>query len=111
METTVVNIRHQQYDVYIGRGDIWGNPFIIGRDGSREEVIEKFQNYIITRPDLMKLVHTLKGKRLGCFCAPKPCHGDVLKFLADQINNDTNTDEARFASWWWDYSQQAQERL
>ena len=109
METTVVNIRHQQYDEYIGRGSPLGNPFIIGRDGTREEVIEKYKNYIITHPELLKLIRTLKGKRLGCFCAPLPCHGDVVKALADQVNDANEIDESHFASWWWDYSQQAQE--
>lgn len=76
--TTVVNIRKQTCDVYIGRGSKWGNPFKIGRDGTRDQVIAKYQVWILGNPDLLLDLHQLCGKRLGCYCAPKPCHGDVL---------------------------------
>ena len=79
----VVNKRQEPYDIYIGRGSKWGNPFVIGKDGNREEVIEHFRQHLwlqiktqkITIQDLV----SLKGKKLGCFCKPLPCHGDVLK--------------------------------
>ena len=71
------------YDVYIGRGSIWGNPFVIGRDGDRAEVIRRYEAYFLANPTLRAQVHTLKGKTLACFCAPKPCHGDVLARYAD----------------------------
>lgn len=63
----VVHCKKEKYDVYIGRGNdsIWGNPFIIGRDGTREEVIEKFMEYLLTRPDLVSRIGELKGKVLG----------------------------------------------
>lgn len=83
MKTTVVNKYKQQYDIYIGRGSVWGNPFIIGRDGTREEVIEKYRKWIETQPVLLSKIHLLKGKRLGCFCKPLKCHGDILARLAD----------------------------
>ena len=85
--TTVVNIRKDEYDIYIGRPSIWGNPFVIGRDGNRSEVIEKYEGYIRQTPRLLKLLPELKGKRLGCYCAPKPCHGDVLVKLIKEISN------------------------
>jgi hypothetical protein len=78
MVTRVVNKRRQAYDVYIGRGSKWGNPYIIGRDGDRAEVIEKYRAYLLRRPDLLASLEELRGKRLGCFCAPLACHGDVL---------------------------------
>lgn len=78
----VVNIRAQRADVYIGRGSPWGNPFRIGPDGPREEVIEKYRQYlwqrIKTDPSLIDKLIALDGKSLGCYCAPLPCHGDVL---------------------------------
>lgn len=77
-ETKVVNLRYEKYDVYIGRGSKWGNPFKIGVDGTRKEVIEKYRQYIMSRPDLLNDLEELRGKRLGCYCKPKPCHGDVL---------------------------------
>lgn len=84
-ETTVVHVRYGPYDVYIGRPSMWGNPFIIGRDGTRLEVIQKYREYITARPDLLMHLPQLKGKALGCYCAPRPCHGDVLAELADSL--------------------------
>lgn len=79
----VVHHKRKPYDVFIGRPSIWGNPFVIGKDGSREEVIEKYEQYIISRPDLLDKLPTLKGKVLGCWCAPQKCHGDILAELAN----------------------------
>ena len=78
----VVNVHREMYDVYIGRPSIWGNPFEIGTDGTREEVIAKYAAWIVTQTYLMSRVHELQGMRLGCFCAPKKCHGDILARLA-----------------------------
>jgi hypothetical protein len=78
-KTTIVNIHHKvPYDVYIGRGSKWGNPFKIGKDGTRDEVIEKYAQYIADNEYLIGSLEELRGKRLGCYCAPKRCHGDVL---------------------------------
>lgn len=70
--------------IYIGRGSPWGNPFVIGKDGDRSEVIRKFQTYangrLLTELDWLA---PLRGKDLGCFCTPSPCHGDVLLLLAN----------------------------
>jgi hypothetical protein len=80
----VVHCKRSQYDVYIGRPSKWGNPFEIGKDGNRQDVIEKYRAWIMMQPDLLSQVHTLKGKILGCWCAPLPCHGDVLVDLASK---------------------------
>lgn len=80
----VVNIRTDKYDVYIGRPSKWGNPFVIGKDGNRQEVIEKYRQYILNKPELLKDLHELKGKKLGCYCKPFSCHGDVLEELVKQ---------------------------
>lgn len=77
----VVNIRTDKYDVFIGRPSKWGNPFIIGKDGTRQEVLEKYRQYILNKPELLKDLHELKGKTLGCYCKPFPCHGDILEEL------------------------------
>jgi hypothetical protein len=79
----VVNCKRDRYDVYIGRPSKWGNPFVIGRDGDREEVISKYRARIVNQPDLMAAIPELRGKILGCWCAPKPCHGDVLIELVE----------------------------
>jgi len=73
-----VNLRKERYDVYIGRGSKWGNPFRIGEDGNRDDVIRKYREYILKRKDLLMDLHELKGKVLGCFCNPLACHGDIL---------------------------------
>ncbi len=81
----VVHCKREPYDVYIGRPSKWGNPFEIGRDGTRAEVIEKYRAWIRTQPRLLAALGELKGKTLGCWCHPKPCHGDVLAELADNF--------------------------
>jgi hypothetical protein len=95
MKTKVVNIHKKEpYDVYIGRGkeSKWGNPFThLGgktlaefKVATREEAIEKYREWIKTQPELLASLGELKGKRLGCFCKPDSCHGDVLAELADE---------------------------
>jgi hypothetical protein len=77
--TKVVHCKRAPFDIYIGRPSKWGNPFVIGRDGNRDEVIEKYRAYIVGHPTLLTAVKSeLKGKVLGCWCAPQSCHGDVL---------------------------------
>ncbi len=71
-------------DIYIGRPSIWGNPFITGKDGTREQVIEKHKIWIKQNTYLLSRIHELKGKNLICFCAPKTCHGDILLELANK---------------------------
>jgi hypothetical protein len=71
--------------VYIGRPSKWGNPFVIGKDGSRAEVILKYENWIC-QSMLVGQLDELKGKDLVCWCAPAGCHGDVLLRLANPHN-------------------------
>lgn len=78
----VVHCKRKSYDVYIGRPSKWGNPFEIGKDGTREEVIAKYRAWIVQQPHLIAALPELRGKTLGCWCAPKACHGDVLAALA-----------------------------
>ena len=74
----VVHCKKEPYDVYIGRGSKWGNPFIIGKDGRREEVIRKYAEYLANKEELLTALDELDGKVLGCYCTPQACHGDVL---------------------------------
>lgn len=86
----VVNLRNlsdEEIDspdvVYIGRGSEWGNPYVIGEDGTRADVIVKYKrllwNFIksgsITKEDLIRL----DSKKLACYCAPLACHGNIIK--------------------------------
>lgn len=83
MSTLVVHCKRAPYDVYIGRPSKWGNPFVIGKDGSRQMVIEKYKAWLLQQPKLMEDLHELRGKILGCWCHPQSCHGDVLAELAN----------------------------
>ena len=90
LETEMPKVLNKYKDggigVYIGRPSIWGNPFVIGKDGNRDAVIEKYRNWLLSKPDLVQKVKTqLKGKDLVCFCAPAKCHGDILLQIANEI--------------------------
>ena len=92
---TVVHFKKDEFDIYIGRGSKWGNPFTHISDrhtlakyivGTRAESIIAYKEWI-TNGDgqyLLDDLSELKGKILGCWCHPKPCHGDVLKELVNK---------------------------
>jgi len=83
---SVVNLTKEPHDIYCGRRSSWGNPFVIGSDGDREEVISKSKRYILNRLNRcsgVSILSKMKGKKLGCFCAPLTCHVD---FIAELVN-------------------------
>lgn len=90
----VKNIRKGKYqsaDVYIGRPSKWGNPFVLDSCHSHDErleVIEKYRAWLQSQLALLAALPELKGKTLGCWCAPLPCHGDVLAELANKENDN-----------------------
>lgn len=67
--------------VYIGRGSPWGNPYVIGKHGTRDEVIDRYIAEVLPNLD----VSELKGKNLVCFCKPARCHGDYLSAKANEL--------------------------
>lgn len=77
--------------VYVGRrsarrglaGSDFANPFRIGHDGTREQVIEQYRRWLIKQPHLLRRLGELRGRRLACWCSPLPCHGDVLIEFVD----------------------------
>lgn len=81
MKTIVVNVHKEPYDVCIMRLSIYQNKYHIGKDGTREEVIEKFrvdfEERIQNDPVFRVTVENLRRKRIGCCCTPAACHGDV----------------------------------
>lgn len=87
MPTTVVaNLKREACDIRIDRTGKYGNPFRIGPDGDRAEVIRKFKVHFYEKLNLDPMwlgeVLKLEGKRLGCHCKPLACHGDVyVEFL------------------------------
>lgn len=93
-ETVVVNAHHSPFDVLIARPSIFGNPFRRGVDGSREEVIAKYREWFARRlqdPKFHLAVLELRGKRLGCYCAPDPCHGQVIAEYVDGPGQNNKT--------------------
>lgn len=83
----VVNSRREPFDQFIGRPSQWQNPFHIGPDGTREQVVAKYRDWLIRQPTLLRDIHRLRGAVLGCRCAPLPCHGDVLADLANTLGS------------------------
>ncbi|WP_344340534.1 DUF4326 domain-containing protein [Kitasatospora putterlickiae] len=97
--TTVVNLKGHRDDpafadvVYVGRAMHRGGwhlaesplhcPYRPGPDLTRERMLVKYRAHLLAHPDLLALVPALRGHRLGCWCAPLPCHADVLAALAD----------------------------
>ena len=78
--TTIVNIRHSPCDIYCGRGSPFGNIFVIGKDGTRDEVCDKFISYFkkrLTNPEFHAKVIALKDKRLGCWCRCLPLCNNI----------------------------------
>ena len=61
----------------------FGNEFEIGKDGNRDDVCDKFEEYFRSNKELQKNIPLLKGKALICFCKPKRCHGDTLARAAN----------------------------
>lgn len=84
----VVNLRKEKYTIYIGRPSPLGNPYIIGKDGNREEVIRKYERFVRNNPKLLEVIKSLPANAvLGCFCKPLPCHGDIIVKIWEEINN------------------------
>lgn len=116
MNVSVKNIRpkysnlHQwildkETNVYIGRArvifidgvrypledSIWANPYKITETQSREQVLKLYYEYIEEKlksnPELVKELMKLDGKKLGCWCKPECCHGDILVELINKYKN------------------------
>lgn len=100
--TKVVNIRQENYEVYIGRSGrgmdgYFGNPFKLLPGMVRGETLDRFREYFYKRlqtdPEFKKRIDSLQGKTLGCFCKPYPCHGDIIKeYLDSQL---TTTEQSK----------------
>lgn len=93
MSTKVVNLYKEKYDVYIGRSGkgmdgYFGNPIKLNKNDERGSTLEKYKEYFFNRlendNEFKQKIHELKDKTLGCFCKPKPCHGDII---VEYLNN------------------------
>lgn len=94
--TKVVNKYKDKFDVYIGRGTIFGNPYTHRQIETtkaeyqvhtRDEAVAKYKEYFLRRiehdPEFYNAVMKLKDKVLGCFCKPQSCHGDIIAAYLD----------------------------
>jgi len=98
----VVNLRKEKYTHYIGRGTIFGNPFKIGKDGTRKEVIEKYEKWArkqIYQPGLYTPYFYPLGQAisdlpnnaiLGCYCKPEACHGDIIIKIWRELHHENS---------------------
>lgn len=106
--TSIVNIKDTKYDIFIGRRNTthhWGNPFTHLdyptkakiKVNTVKESVKAFEDWLLgnryanVEPERRKWIlknmeSVLKGKTLGCFCKPKPCHGDVYVKLLSEGN-------------------------
>jgi hypothetical protein len=79
--------RYESNDEFIGRPSKWGNPFVIGKDGSRSMVLAKYAHFLYGNKELMDAARVeLSGKNLVCYCSPKACHGDFLLEVANSAD-------------------------
>ena len=98
MSTRIVNIKKEKYDVYIGRGSIYGNPYTHLplnntkaqiQVKSREDAIKKYKEYFYKRieedSEFLDDILRLKDKVLGCHCHPKSCHGDIIVNFLNEL--------------------------
>jgi len=99
-KTRVVNINVESCDVLVCRPSAWGNPYTHIKDkktkakfvvSTRKEAVEKYREWILSQPELMNRLHELKGKKLGCVCAPKMCHADILVELIESIDYNSHS--------------------
>lgn len=89
MVTTVVNKIYSHYTIGIGRPNPLGNPYIIGRDGTRKEVVEKHKILFLNSERLKEIAReTGTDEILGCYCKPLPCHGDIIAEYLNGLEED-----------------------
>ena len=79
----VVNLKKEGYTVYAGRPGPLGNPFAVGKDGTRRQVINKFKKWFLSDDPTARRMRNYvlrldEDTVLGCFCKPLKCHCDII---------------------------------
>jgi len=98
----IVNLYKEKYNVFIGRGSIFGNPFKIQVVGSRKKSISLYENYVrkqiagvISGDNSIKLPKAIydlpEDAILGCYCKPKACHGDIIIKIWKELHESIST--------------------
>jgi hypothetical protein len=93
---SIGNKRRNDRGIYIGRPSALGNPFVIGKDGDRATVIRKYAAWLAEQLKNERSAASVELRRLAqqaaqrdiclvCWCAPEPCHGDVIKCAIEQL--------------------------
>jgi hypothetical protein len=88
-EPRAVHCKRERHHVYVGRNpkwlppSKWGNPFVVGTHGARGECIGLYEGWLRENAALFAALDELRGLVLGCWCAPRACHGDLLVRLAN----------------------------
>lgn len=100
----IVNTHTEMWEIFCGRGSIYGNPFIIRKDGDRNEVVRKHKEWIdkwliegvevvlivqgkkYSNKEVINNIEQLRGKKCGCYCKPLACHLDYLKEILEKRN-------------------------
>lgn len=76
--------RHNPDAIYVGRPTCWGNPYLLDAFSTRQEIVAKYRAWLLARPELVERAkRELRGRDLECWCAPLPCHADVLLEVAN----------------------------
>lgn len=88
----LVNIHNKKnkvkVTVYIGRPSVFGNPFILNKDGDRKTVVRKYEEYVRNNYEILEAIKELKEDDvLGCYCSPLECHGDVILKIWKELND------------------------
>lgn len=84
----VVNTKRHRFTHYIGRPSLFGNPFVLGRDGDRDRVITMFEQMARRDPSMLAAIKVLpENAILGCYCKPLACHGDVIVKLWKEMHS------------------------
>lgn len=92
-KTTVVNVKHEEYDVYIGRAmpgyaqSEFHNMVRLRPGMSREECLALLRVEWEKTPQIYDRMRAqLLGRRIGCWCAPQLCHGHLIVELIEGIS-------------------------
>jgi len=100
LSTTIVNCRFDDYDIYVGRPSMWGNPFSHTKSrhaayevADREESIRRYADHLRSEPVLLDIIVNLEGKVLGCWCRPRDgfagrlmCHAQIIVGLIHDVD-------------------------
>jgi ribA/ribD-fused uncharacterized protein len=78
----VVHCKRSPHDVYVGRPGPWGNPVPLPSEAHRDAYVDQYRDWLLAQPHLRARIPELTDKTLGCWCAPRRCHADVLAWLA-----------------------------